>query len=80
MLIRVNEGINLKCVGLASSDEAHPSKVVKLFNIGYPVRLLDLHRSDPFIMRNGGFKLDEEDVPDGWYVIMTQLDDRRTYL
>ena len=41
------------------------SKVVKVFKVGYHVRLLDLHRSDPFGF-NVDTRADEDNTPEGW--------------
>ena len=41
------------------------SKVVKLCKVGYHVRLLDLHRSDPFGF-NADCRADADNTPEGW--------------
>ncbi|KAG6906507.1 hypothetical protein DXG01_013561 [Tephrocybe rancida] len=59
----VHRGISARCVGLVSGDRPQ-SKQVKLGRVGYPTRLLDLHRSNPF-----GTNLpptEELPIPEGW--------------
>jgi len=59
-------GINLRCIGLASRDQSALSKVVKLDQVGYYTRLLDLHRSNPFAL-NFAVINDEIHLPEAWY-------------
>ncbi|EJF61645.1 Serine/threonine-protein kinase [Dichomitus squalens LYAD-421 SS1] len=63
----VHRGLNLRCIGLAPREGMGTSKIVKLFKVGYHVRLLDLHRSDPFGF-NVDVRLDEDNTPEGWRV------------
>ncbi|KAG5719281.1 Serine/threonine-protein kinase gcn2 [Termitomyces sp. T112] len=59
----VHRGINARCIGLVPGNRPH-SKQVKLGRVGYPTRLLDLHRSNPF-----GTNLpptEELPIPEGW--------------
>ncbi|KAG6888788.1 hypothetical protein C0992_007518 [Termitomyces sp. T32_za158] len=59
----VHRGINARYIGLVSGDRPH-SKQVKLGRVGYPTRLLDLHRSNPF-----GTNMpptEEPPIPEGW--------------
>ena len=58
-------GLNLRCVGLAPREGMGTSKVVKLCKVGYHVRLLDLHRSDPFGF-NTDCRADVDNTPEGW--------------
>ena len=58
-------GLNLRCVGLAPREGMGTSKVVKLCKVGYHVRLLDLHRSDPFGF-SADFRADVDNTPEGW--------------
>ncbi|KAG5641706.1 hypothetical protein DXG03_004410 [Asterophora parasitica] len=59
----VHRGINARSIGLASGDRSQ-SKQIKLGRVGFPTRLLDLHRSNPF---GTDFPPTEEPtVPDGW--------------
>ncbi|KAF9457367.1 kinase-like domain-containing protein [Collybia nuda] len=44
----VHRGITARCIGLASRDHPTQSKLIKLGRVGFPTRLLDLHRSNPF--------------------------------
>lgn len=64
---RACAGLNLRCIGLAPKEDSGSTKVVKVFKVGYHVRLLDLHRSDPFGF-NADPKVDEDHVPEGWRV------------
>ncbi|KAI0954220.1 hypothetical protein AcV7_007513 [Taiwanofungus camphoratus] len=61
----IHQGLTTKCVGLMPRETGGSSKMVKLYKVGYYVRLLDLHRSNPF-----GFnidpKMEESPIPDGW--------------
>ncbi|KAL6299472.1 kinase-like domain-containing protein [Sparassis latifolia] len=61
----VHRGISAKYIGLAAREEGGQSKMVKLFKVGYHIRLLDLHRSNPFGF-NADPKIDEVQIPDGW--------------
>ncbi|CCM05314.1 uncharacterized protein FIBRA_07528 [Fibroporia radiculosa] len=61
----VHRGLSLKCIGLTPHEEGGLSKVVKVFKVGYHVRLLDLHRSDPFGF-NMDPKIDEMLIAEGW--------------
>lgn len=61
----VHRGLSTKCIGLAPREEGGSSKIVKVFKAGYHVRLLDLHRSDPFGF-NMDPKIDEVHIPEGW--------------
>ncbi|KAF8060720.1 kinase-like domain-containing protein [Lyophyllum atratum] len=60
----VHRGINARSIGLASGDRTSQSKQIKLGRVGYPTRLLDLHRSNPFgpdYLPN-----EESQIPEGW--------------
>lgn len=61
----VHRGLSINHIGLAPREEGGQAKMVKIFKAAYHVRLLDLHRSDPF-----GFNMDpkaeEAPVPEGW--------------
>ncbi|KAF5376991.1 hypothetical protein D9615_007308 [Tricholomella constricta] len=59
----VHRGINARSIGLASGDRSQ-SKQIKLGRVGFPTRLLDLHRSNPF---GTNFPPNEEPpIPEGW--------------
>ncbi|KAJ3481924.1 hypothetical protein NLI96_g7338 [Meripilus lineatus] len=61
----VHRGLIPKWIGLAPPRLLGDSKQVKVFNVTYYVRLLDMHRSDPFgpnLSRYG----DESQIPEGW--------------
>ncbi|PCH37122.1 Serine/threonine-protein kinase [Wolfiporia cocos MD-104 SS10] len=61
----LHRGLSIKHIGLAPRDDGGPTKLVKLFKTGYHIRLLDLHRSNPFGF-NTDPKVDEMQIPDGW--------------
>lgn len=61
----VHRGLNPRCIGLIPRDDGLSSKLVKVFKVGYYVRLLDLHRSDPFGF-NSDPRIDDPRIPDGW--------------
>ncbi|KZT06721.1 Serine/threonine-protein kinase [Laetiporus sulphureus 93-53] len=61
----VHRGLSAKCIGLSQREEGGASKVLKLFRVGYHVRLLDLHRSNPFGF-NMDPRVDEPPIPEGW--------------
>ncbi|OBZ78007.1 Serine/threonine-protein kinase gcn2 [Grifola frondosa] len=61
----VHRGLMPKFIGLAPRDDAGSSKLVKVFKVGYHVRLLDLHRSNPFGFSSDP-KIEEAQVPEGW--------------
>ncbi|KAI0266451.1 kinase-like domain-containing protein [Gloeopeniophorella convolvens] len=44
----VHRGLSLHTIGLSSREKMGQSKLIKLFKVGYYVKLLDLHRSNPF--------------------------------
>ncbi|KAI0300075.1 hypothetical protein B0F90DRAFT_1817684 [Multifurca ochricompacta] len=44
----VHRGLSLRSIGLLSREKLGQSKLVKLLKVGYYVKLLDLHRSNPF--------------------------------
>lgn len=61
----VHRGLQPKWVGLSPAKLHGDSKQVKMFNVAYYTRLLDMHRSDPFgpnMSRNG----DDFQLSDGW--------------
>jgi hypothetical protein len=58
-------GINARFIGLSSRDSTAQSKTVKLGRVGYYIRLLDLHRSNPFgIIPTSS--TEESQIPEGW--------------
>ncbi|RDB27411.1 eIF-2-alpha kinase GCN2 [Hypsizygus marmoreus] len=61
----VHRGISARSIGITSGDRAAPSKQIKLGRVGYPTRLLDLHRSNPF---GSDFPPNPEEpqIPDAW--------------
>jgi hypothetical protein len=74
-----HQGISTHTIGLAtappSTSRLIQSKLIKLGRVGFPTRLLDLHRSNPFGSNTdesaGGNLgvLSEEGVPEAWYVV-----------
>ncbi|KAI0746241.1 Serine/threonine-protein kinase [Daedaleopsis nitida] len=71
----VHRGLSLKTIGLAPKDGYGSPKVVKLFKVGYHMRLLDLHRSDPFGF-NYDSNVDEDETSEGW---MPPVESKLTY-
>ncbi|TFK91310.1 Serine/threonine-protein kinase [Polyporus arcularius HHB13444] len=71
----MHRGLNLRCIGLAPKEDSGSAKMVKVFKVGYHMRLLDLHRSDPFGF-NADPKVDEDNVPEGW---MPPVESKLTY-
>ncbi|TFY68401.1 hypothetical protein EVJ58_g1031 [Rhodofomes roseus] len=61
----VHRGLCINHIGLAPREQGGQAKMVKIFKVGYHVRLLDLHRSDPFGF-NMDPKVDETPIPEGW--------------
>ncbi|CAL1710511.1 unnamed protein product [Somion occarium] len=62
----VHRGLSSRCVGLVSGDRPGESKRVKVFKVSYHVRLLDMHRSDPFGCDSGRGHLEDPPLPEGW--------------
>jgi translation initiation factor 2-alpha kinase 4 len=80
MFLRLNlglilsEGLSLYSIGLSSRERLGPSKLVKLLKVSYYVKLLDLHRSNPF----GASLLpvlDSTSLPESWFVEFLALAD-----
>ncbi|KAH9994612.1 hypothetical protein BJV77DRAFT_1059858 [Russula vinacea] len=61
----LHRGLSLHSIGLSSRERSGQSKLVKLLKVSYYVKLLDLHRSNPF-----GPKclpaLDSTSLPESW--------------
>ncbi|KAI9457648.1 kinase-like domain-containing protein [Lactarius psammicola] len=61
----VHRGLSLRTIGLSSREKSGQSKLVKVIMTGYYVKLLDLHRSNPF----GPSSLpvvDSTNLPESW--------------
>lgn len=61
----IHRGLTAKCIGLVPGKQPGDPKCVKLFYIGYRVRLLDMNRSEAFIP-NFDSKVEDEHIPEGW--------------
>lgn len=57
-------GINPRAVGLVSREQPSPSKQIKLQKVGYHVRLLDLHKSNPIASHLSANV--EAQLPEAW--------------
>lgn len=60
-----NEGLSLYTVGLSSREKSGQSKLVKIMMTGYYVKLLDLHRSNPFGPSSHPV-VDSTNLPESW--------------
>jgi translation initiation factor 2-alpha kinase 4 len=60
-----NEGLSLNTVGLSSREKSGQSKLVKIMMTGYYVKLLDLHRSNPFGPSSHPV-VDSTNLPESW--------------
>ena len=60
-----NEGLSLYTVGLSSREKFSQSKLVKIMMTGYYVKLLDLHRSNPFGLGSHPV-VDSTNLPESW--------------
>jgi translation initiation factor 2-alpha kinase 4 len=61
-----DEGLSLHTIGLSSREKSGQSKLVKVMMTGYYIKLLDLHRSNPF----GPSSLpvvDSTNLPESWW-------------
>ena len=61
----LSKGLSLHTVGLSSRERLGQSKLVKLVKVSYYVKLLDLHRSNPF-GPNSIPTLDSTNLPESW--------------
>lgn len=60
-----NKGLSLHTIGLSSREKSGQSKLVKVMMTGYYVKLLDLHRSNPF--GPGSVPVvDSTNLPESW--------------
>ncbi|KAH8096907.1 hypothetical protein BXZ70DRAFT_945142 [Cristinia sonorae] len=62
----VHRGLILKFVGLSQGHRPGEPKQVKLFKVSYFVRLLDMHRSDPFGPDLVDRHLEDLHLTEGW--------------
>jgi len=61
----LHRGLSLHSIGLSSHERLGQSKLVKLLKVSYYVKLLDLHRSNPF-GTNPLPALDSMSLPESW--------------
>lgn len=61
----VHRGLSLNTVGLSSREKSGQSKLVKIMMTGYYVKLLDLHRSNPFGPSSHPV-VDSTNLPESW--------------
>jgi hypothetical protein len=73
-----SEGLSSHSVGLSSRERLGQSKLVKLVKVSYFVKLLDLHRSNPF-GPNSLPALDSTNLPESWYIPLLSAMNPRTY-
>ncbi|EIN05395.1 Serine/threonine-protein kinase [Punctularia strigosozonata HHB-11173 SS5] len=61
----LHRGVSLECVFLGQHERATGTRIVKLGRAGWPVRITDLHRSNPI---SDGVPLPAEELPlpEGW--------------
>ena len=59
------KGLSLLSIGLSSRERLGQSKLVKLLKVSYYVKLLDLHRSNPFGLKSLP-ALDSTSLPESW--------------
>lgn len=62
----VHRGLTSRCVGLVSGNRPGEPKRVKIFKVFFYVRLLDMHRSDPFGCTEGRPPIEDTLLPEGW--------------
>lgn len=63
----VHRGLALKFIGLAPGHRPGEHKQVKIFKTSYHVRLLDMHRSDPFGPDVVDRHTEDLQLTEGWY-------------
>ncbi|KAF8483387.1 hypothetical protein DFH94DRAFT_307281 [Russula ochroleuca] len=61
----LHRGLSLPSIGLSSRERSGQSKLVKLLKVSYYVKLLDLHRSNPFGPKSLP-ALDSTSLPESW--------------
>ena len=64
----LNTGLSLHTIGLSSREKSGQSKLVKVMMTGYYVKLLDLHRSNPFGPSSVPV-VDSTNLPETWWGI-----------
>ena len=68
------KGLSLHSIGLSSRERLGQSKLVKLVKVSYYVKLLDLHRSNPFGV-NPVPTIDSTNLPESWsdpYLVLAE--------
>jgi eukaryotic translation initiation factor 2-alpha kinase 4 len=63
--LSLSKGLSLNSIGLSSRERLGQSKLVKLVKVSYYVKLLDLHRSNPFGL-NPLPTIDSMNLPESW--------------
>jgi eukaryotic translation initiation factor 2-alpha kinase 4 len=63
--LRLSKGLSLHSIGLASREKSGQPKLVKLLKVAYYVKLLDLHRSNPFGLKSLPV-MDSPNLPESW--------------
>ena len=61
-----DEGLSLHTIGLSSREKSGQSKLVKVMMTGYYIKLLDLHRSNPYGPSSLPV-LDSTNLPESWW-------------
>ena len=61
----MSKGLSLHSIGLSSRERLGQSKLIKLVKVSYYVKLLDLHRSNPFGV-NPLPTIDSVNIPGSW--------------
>lgn len=70
----MSKGLSLHSIGLSSRERLGQTKLVKLLKVSYYVKLLDLHRSNPF-GTNSLPAPDPMNLPESWSVLSLVLVD-----
>lgn len=73
-ILSLSKGLSLHSIGLSSRERLGQTKLVKLLKVSYYVKLLDLHRSNPF-GTNSLPAVDPMNLPESWSVLSLVLVD-----
>lgn len=73
-ILTLSKGLSLHSIGLSSRERLGQTKLVKLLKVSYYVKLLDLHRSNPF-GTNSLPAPDPMNLPESWSVLSLVLVD-----
>jgi eukaryotic translation initiation factor 2-alpha kinase 4 len=63
--LSLSKGLSLYSIGLSNRERLGQSKLVKVVKVSYYVKLLDLHRSNPFGV-NPLPTIDSTNLPESW--------------